>query len=71
MALDYPKVVTKVMTLDIVPTFDLYDRANSFFAEKYWHWFFLIQPYPMPEEMSESHHELESGSPTVLPAKHT
>lgn len=51
MALDYPEMVTRVMTLDIVPTYDLYARTDKVFATAYWHWFFLIQPYPMPEEM--------------------
>jgi len=51
MALDHPNSVTRVMVLDIVPTFDLYDKTNSLFASAYWHWFFLIQPYPFPEEL--------------------
>lgn len=53
MAIDYPDVVTRIMTLDIVPTWDLYEQANKVFAKEYWHWFFLIQPYPTPEELSE------------------
>lgn len=51
MAVDHPDVVTKVMTLDIVPTYDLYTKADARFAMAYWHWFFLIQDYPMPEEL--------------------
>ena len=51
MALDHPTVVTRVMVLDIVPTLDLYQQTNAVFATAYWHWFFLIQPYPFPEDM--------------------
>ncbi|UZJ53826.1 hypothetical protein CBS101457_003146 [Exobasidium rhododendri] len=54
MALDFPEVITRVMVLDIVPTLDLYNKTNSTFATAYWHWFFLIQPYPFPEEMIAS-----------------
>lgn len=53
MALDWPEVVVKIMLLDIAPTYDLYDLARSSFATFYWHWFFLIQPYPFPEQMRE------------------
>lgn len=51
MAIDHPEIVTQVMTLDIVPTYDLYTKADARFAMAYWHWFFLIQDYPMPEEL--------------------
>lgn len=50
MAMDHPELLTRVMTLDIVPTKDLYDGTNALFAGVYWHWFFLIQPYPFPEQ---------------------
>lgn len=49
MALDHQDIVTRVMVLDIVPTKDLYDQTNTLFAAMYFHWFFLIQPYPFPE----------------------
>ncbi|CAO1616496.1 unnamed protein product [Parajaminaea phylloscopi] len=51
LALDFPEDVAKLMILDIAPTVDMYDTASSTFASAYWHWFFLIQPYPFPEEM--------------------
>jgi haloacetate dehalogenase len=54
MALDYPEMITRVMVLDIVPTLDLYNKTDAFFATAYWHWFFLIQPYPFPETMITS-----------------
>jgi len=49
MVLDYPQKVEKLVLLDILPTLWLYDNTNQDFATNYWHWFFLIQPYPLPE----------------------
>ncbi len=49
MALDYPQQIEKLVLLDILPTLWLYDHTDQAFATNYWHWFFLIQPYPLPE----------------------
>ena len=49
MVLDYPQKVKKLVLLDILPTLWLYDNTDQAFATNYWHWFFLIQPYPLPE----------------------
>jgi haloacetate dehalogenase len=49
MALDHPGRVTKLAVLDIVPTHKLYNTVSREFATAYWHWFFLIQPAPLPE----------------------
>ena len=49
MALDHPARVTKLAVLDIVPTHKLYNTVTRDFATAYWHWFFLIQPAPLPE----------------------
>jgi haloacetate dehalogenase len=49
MALDHPARVTKLAVLDIVPTHKLYNTVSREFATAYWHWFFLIQPAPLPE----------------------
>jgi len=51
LAIDYAPRVTKLMTLDIVPTLRHYELTDQQFATAYWHWFFLIQPRPFPEEM--------------------
>jgi haloacetate dehalogenase len=51
MALDYPDIVTKVAVLDIVPTYKLYATVTKDFATVYFHWFFLIQPSPLPETL--------------------
>lgn len=51
MALDHPQKVEKLILLDILPTLWLYDHTDQAFATNYWHWFFLIQPYPVPETL--------------------
>lgn len=51
MCLDHPDVVTAAVLLDIAPTLDMYELAGRDFATAYWHWFFLIQPYPLPENL--------------------
>ena len=37
--------------LDIAPTRAMYGATDMIFAKAYYHWFFLIQPYPYPENM--------------------
>lgn len=39
------------MLLDIAPTLAMYERTDREFATAYWHWFFLIQPAPFPENL--------------------
>ncbi len=51
LAADYPQIVQKLVVLDIAPTLIMYERTTEAFAKAYWHWFFLIQPAPMPETM--------------------
>ncbi len=51
MALDHTDVVTKLAVLDIVPTYKLYTTVAKDFATVYFHWFFLIQPSPLPETL--------------------
>lgn len=51
LALDYPQRVKKLAVLDIIPTYDLYTTTDQAFATAYYHWFFLIQPYPLPETL--------------------
>lgn len=49
MALDFPEAVDRLMLLDIAPTLAMYEATNREFATAYFHWFFLIQPSPLPE----------------------
>jgi haloacetate dehalogenase len=51
LVLDYGDRVEKLAILDIIPTYDLYETADREFATNYYHWFFLIQPYPFPETL--------------------
>ncbi len=51
LALDHPEAVERAAVLDILPTLTMYERADQRFARSYWHWFFLIQPAPLPEAM--------------------
>ena len=49
LALDHPEVVTRLSILDIIPTGEVWARADHRFALGYWHWPFLAQPSPGPE----------------------
>jgi haloacetate dehalogenase len=51
MALDSPDRVSRLAVLDIAPTREMYRDTTDAFARAYWHWFFLIQPAPLPERM--------------------
>ena len=54
LALDHPAAVTRMLLLDIAPTLAMYENTTQAFATSYWHWFFLIQPPPLPEALIES-----------------
>ncbi len=51
MALDHPQRVERLAVLDILPTYEHYRRTGMDFAMGYWHWFFLPQPFPLPEKL--------------------
>ena len=51
LALDHPDAVEKLVLLDIAPTLHVYETIDQRVATGYYHWFFLIQPDPMPERM--------------------
>lgn len=51
LALDHPERVEKLAVLDIVPTGDMWRRVDMEFGMVDWHWFFLAQPAPFPEEV--------------------
>src|SRR5512134_1022188 len=51
LALDHPRAVARLMLLDISPTRTMYERTTMEFATLYYHWFFLIQPEPLPETL--------------------
>jgi haloacetate dehalogenase len=51
LALDHPEAVERMAVLDIAPTATMYARTDMAFATGYYHWFFLIQPAPLPERL--------------------
>lgn len=51
LAADHPDAVARLAVLDISPTLTMYERTDMAFARAYWHWFFLIQAAPIPEQM--------------------
>jgi haloacetate dehalogenase len=51
MALDHADAVERLMLLDIAPTLAMYEATDRAFATLYFHWFFLIQPEPLPETL--------------------
>jgi haloacetate dehalogenase len=51
MALDHVERITRMAIIDIVPTLTVYDTVNKALATAYYHWFFLIQPTPIPETL--------------------
>jgi len=54
LAADHPAAVQRMVLLDIAPTLAMYEQASNAFARAYWHWFFLIQPAPLPERLIEA-----------------
>ena len=51
LGLDHPDSVEAMVLLDIAPTREMYEGTTTKFARAYWHWFFLIQPHPLPEQI--------------------
>jgi haloacetate dehalogenase len=51
MALDHPDRVKRLAVLDIVPTGEVWARADAAVARGYWHWAFLALPPPLPERL--------------------
>ena len=51
MARDFRDKILALSVLDICPTLDMYEHTDMKFAAGYFHWFYLIQPAPLPEKM--------------------
>lgn len=51
LALDHPERVARLALLDIVPTLTLFAATNKDIALATYHWFFLSQPYDLPERL--------------------
>ncbi|MCP2166424.1 alpha/beta fold hydrolase [Goodfellowiella coeruleoviolacea] len=68
LALDHPEAVTHLVALDIVPIGEALARCGADFARKWWHWFFLSRPAPLPERVINADPDAwyGHGSPTWL-----
>jgi haloacetate dehalogenase len=51
MALDHTDAVERLAVLDIALTATMYARTDKEFATRYFWWFFLIQPFDLPERL--------------------
>ena len=51
LAADHPQRVHTVTVLDISPTLKMFERTDMPFARAYYHWFLMLQPPPLPEQM--------------------
>lgn len=49
MALDHPDIVTRVAVLDMVPTLEVWERADARAMLAFWPFALLAQPAPFPE----------------------
>lgn len=51
LTLDHPDRVERLALLDIIPTRAAFNTVDKKVATASYHWFFLIQPYDLPERM--------------------
>ena len=51
LALDHLERVDRIAVLDIVPTGEVWERADAKFALAFWPWSLLAQPEPLPERL--------------------
>ncbi|MEM7470771.1 MAG: alpha/beta hydrolase [Pseudomonadota bacterium] len=54
LGMDNPDAVGKMIILDIAPTREMYENTTLGFARTYAHWFYLTEPFPLPERMIEA-----------------
>jgi haloacetate dehalogenase len=51
LALDHPGRLSQLAVLDILPTYDYWEKMDRLYALKIYHWTFLAQPFPLPETL--------------------
>ena len=51
LTLDHPDRVTQLAVLNIIPTLDTFELMGYKDAISTYHWYFLAQPYPLPEKL--------------------
>ncbi len=57
LALDVPDCVDRLILLDIIPTVEAFDAMRAPNAHKSYHWLFLAQPAPLPENLINANPE--------------
>ena len=57
MALDHPERVERLVTLDVQPTLDTFEGLGRLGGIAAYHWYFLAQPHPLPEQLIQPHAE--------------
>jgi len=56
-ALDHPSLLTRLVLLDIAPTYDVFARTDQVSARGRWHWFFHQLP-DLPEALTAGREEV-------------
>ena len=51
LCLDHPQRVAAFGSITVIPTVEMWARANKDFGLKSWHWFMLAQPFDLPERL--------------------
>lgn len=51
LALDHPGRLSQLAVLDILPTYDYWAKMDRAMALRIYHWSFLAQPHPLPENL--------------------
>src|ERR1700761_6765278 len=51
MALAHPHHIERLAVLDVIPTDDVWSRADARLAGAFWPWSLLAQPEPLPERL--------------------
>ncbi len=55
LLLDHPGAVSRACLMDIVPTTTMFANVSKALATRYIWWFFLSQPFPLPETLIGDH----------------
>jgi len=56
-ALDHPSLLTRLVVLDIAPTYDVFARTDQVSARARWHWYFHQLP-DLPEALTAGREEI-------------
>lgn len=65
MALDHPDRVTKLVVVDILPTYYLYTHVTLQFVQAYYHWFSYLRPAPTPENELKAQYDALAAKATT------